>query len=241
MKKYWLAGSMLALAALPGVAFAQDHQGVSVSVGALQIDSEYAFTGGKPPQPLSGAMPFARIGYDHQFGETGGLVIGASVWSTFGDPIQSAPNRDGNYLVQDGSLDALTGFEVRAGWAFGDWMPYVAYGETEREGATNQSCPNDPASTVAGFCFGGGVLATQTARAGRRSADLDGSAETLTLGLEWNVTEHAFIDLRYSQTDFGTQIVSLDPTGNTAGQLAHPPTNPTQETTAVGLAVGWRF
>lgn len=243
MQKRILGAVAMAALLAPGVALAaDDHQGVSFSIGALQVDGDYEYTGGKPTQEISGAMPTFRIGYDHQFGsDEGGFVLGASYFSTFGDALQSGPVRDGNYLVQDGTLDTLSGWEVRAGWAFGDFMPYLAYGETEREGLTRQSCPNDPASTVAGFCYGGGVPATQAARAGQREGSLDGGAETTTLGLEWNVSANVFLDLRYSETDFGTQIVSLAPTGNTAGQLAHPDTNPNQSLSAIGFQVGYRF
>lgn len=231
---------MLAASAAP--AFAEDHTGISASIGVLQVDGDYSFTGGKPAQEISGAMPTIRLGFDYQFGgDDGGPVIGGAYWTTFGDPLQSGPVRDGNYLVQDGTLDTLSGFEVRAGWAFGDLMPYVAYGQTEREGTTRQSCPNDPASVVAGFCAGGFVPATATARAGQRSGDVDGDAETLSFGLEWNVNANVFLDLRWSQTDFGEQIVTLDPTGNTPSQTAHPATNPTQEVSAIGFQVGWRF
>lgn len=236
-----LTGALLASA---GAAHAEDHQGFSVALGALQIDdATYTFTGGKPDQEISGTLPFFRVGYDHQFGEDGGLVLGASYFSTFGDGLQSPPVRDGNFLVQDGTLDSLSGWEVRAGWAFGNFLPYVSYGETEREGTTDQSCPNDPNApvNVGGFCAGGFNLAVATQRAGERSGSVDGSAETLSLGIEWNATAHVFLDLRYSETDFGTQIVTLDPTGNTPGQVAHPATNPTQSISGLALSVGYRF
>lgn len=241
MRKFLLL-SAAALAASAGSAFAQDHTGISVAIGATQFDGDFEFTGGKPTQELSGTLPTLRLGADYQFGgDEGGPVLGASYFTTFGDGIQSPPNRDGNYLVQDGRIDGLSGWEVRAGWAFGDWLPYVAYGQTERDGVTRQSCPNDPASVVAGFCAGGFVPATATARAGQREGSVDGSGETISLGLEWNLSEHVFFDARASQTDFGEQIVSLDPTGNTPGQLAHPLTNPSQDSQAFSFAIGWRF
>lgn len=234
--KIMIGAAALALLSTP--AFAQeasDHEGFSLAIGAAQFEGDVTFTGGKPTEELSGTLATARIGYDHQFGDH--LVLGASYWSSLGDGLQSGPIRDGNYLVQDARLDGLSGWEVRAGWAFGDFMPYVGYGETERDLAVRQSCPNDPASVVAGFCAG----AAATARAGQREGDAGASAETISLGLEWNATEHVFIDVRWSQADYGTQLVSLDPTGNTPGQTAHPLTNPSQEPSWIAIQIGARF
>lgn len=255
MKKT-LTGAAALAALFAGSAYAQeapprsDHAGIGFAVGALSIeDADYEFTGGKPTQELGGTLATWRIFADYQFGDGDhGLVVGASYFSTFGDGLQSGPVRDGNLLVQDGTLDQLSGWEGRVGYAFNagglDLMPYVAYGQIEREGTTRQSCPGNPAASmnVGGYCAGGFVLATATARAGTRSGDIDGSADTLSFGVELNLNRHAFIDVRYyPEADFGEQIVTLEPTGDTAGQTAHPPTNPSQAPRFIGVQLGVRF
>lgn len=239
MKMVWMAGAAFALMA--GAAHAQNHTGLSISVGAANVNGDVTFSGGKPAETLNGTVGLARVGFDYQFGAESGFVVGASYFSTIGDGVQSAPVRDGNYLVQDSRLDGLSGFEGRIGYAFGAWMPYAAYGQTERDLVTRQSCPNQTGSAPFGFCHGGGVPATELARAGQREGDAGSTADTWSVGLEWSASEHVFLDARYSDTDFGTQVVSLDPTGNTPGQLAHPATDPTQSLRSFAVSVGLRF
>lgn len=231
-----LGAALASLMIGAGAAHAEtgDHSGLSVSTGAGLVDADITYSGGKPTAALSGAMADVRVGFDWQFGETSGPVIGASYTKSVGDGLNAGAIRDGNYIVQGASLDGVSVIEARAGWAFGRFLPYVAYGKIERDGEVSQSCPNDPASTVAGFCYGGGVAATQQARKGRTTAELDGSADLLRVGIEINVTPNVFVDLNYATADFGRTVTPY-------ANAAIPATDPTQEIKATTLRVGYRF
>lgn len=242
MKKVWLLGAALAAFGMAGTAHAEDHTGLYVAGGGMQFDGDFTFSGGKPAENVSGAMTFIEVGGDYQFGSgPNGFVLGGSYFQTLGDGLDSGPVRDGNYLVQNAHVDGLTGWEVRGGFAFGDVEPYIAYGQTDEDASTFQSCPNDWNSVVAGFCRGGGVPATAIARQGTRRGDAGQTMDTWSIGVNWNLSTHAFVDIRYSQADYGSQIVSLEPTGNTAGQTAHPATDPHQDPTWAAVKIGYRF
>ena len=143
-----------------GAAHADDHSGVSVSAGAGLVEGDITYSGGKPAAALSSAMADLRVGFDWQFGEESGPVIGASYTRSIGDGVTAPANRDGNYLVQGATLDGYDIIEGRLGWAFGRFMPYAGYGQLKRDGEVSQSCPNDPAAAPFGFCSGGGNPAT---------------------------------------------------------------------------------
>jgi len=248
MHKALMSGAaMLALNfAAAGAALAQqNHEGfrLSAGVGASYLQGDVRFSGGKPSEPLAGAMALGRINLDYQFGEGSGFVVGIGAFSSLGDGIQTAPVRDGNLLVQDSRLNGLSGYGGRIGYAFGNLTPFVGVEKWQRDFTTRQSCPDNPAASVAvgGYCAGGFNLPVATTRAGQRAGSDSAEATAWTLGAELALSRHFSLDARYSDADFGTHVISLAPTGNTLGQVAHPPTDPSQHVRAFAITGAWRF
>lgn len=239
MKRILLLGAA-ALGMFAGNAFADEsqHAGLYVAAGVTHIDGDLTFSGGKPAETLSGYLPTLRAGGDVQFDH---IVLGASAFTSYGDGFDSPAVRDGNYLVQQGHEDSVKGWEVRAGLAFGQLLVFGAYGQNQSSIETTQSCPADWNAAPFGFCHGGGVAATGIARQGTRKGAADLTANTWSVGAEWNLTRHWFVSARYSESDAESAVVSLNPTGDTAGQLAHPPTDPHQSAKYFGGEVAWRF
>lgn len=236
MKKFLLAAAaVLPFAFAPQALAQQNHSGFALSAGADQISGDVSYSGGKPDESLSGSMGVWRVSFDHQFGQDGGLVLGASYADSFGS-LNADTQRDGNYLVQGATLSGLSSWEVRAGWAFGRFMPYAAYGKLSRDMSVWQSCPDDHNAAPFGFCSGGGNAALGDAREGRRTADAGQEADMWRIGVEVMLGQHGFVDLSYAEADFGTQVVNLD-----ADPAIVPPTDPTQDVRTIGLKTGWRF
>ena len=248
MKKHALAGmTLLATTALASPALAGDFD-VTLEGFAASVEADADFINAdKLDNALSGAMSGIRLGAEYDFGQPGGLFVGASYYTTFGDGLVSEPIRNGNYLVHHTTLDGFDGWEVSAGWDFGRIAAGVGYGELNRDTTTYQSCPEDWNAVVAGFCRGGGALPNNEGREGLRGGSpAEDTAESWRFFGRYDVSERFALTLSYQTADFGQSVAPLSVFSNAANNAAgnrldHPPTSYAQEFTSLAVGVQVRF
>lgn len=249
MRKWFIPmAAVAATAALATPAFAQDaapdHTGFSVTVGASNVNGNVLYTGGKPNASFDGILGEVGLGFDYQFdgdNDGDGIVLGVFYRDSINE-IEAPANRDGNYLVQYFTLNGLTLFGGRVGYAHGPFMGYIGGGQAQAEGTAGQSCPLDWNSVVAGFCRGGGVPAVADGREGLKQGTFDVDTDFWMLGFEYAPTERWALDFRYtSELDFGETIVPLNAT-SIGGADPHPATNPHLEFDGVlSVTAAYRF
>lgn len=166
-------------------ASAQDFQGFHVAAGGAAVRSHIAQQG--PPPKGGGARadiediaPTVRLGYDHQFGNA---VVGASWWTALGDI------DDGRADNEPGGEIELQGWEVRAGYALGPWLPFVGVGEMARTGTLRYlsfNCPDCP----------------QPSR-----SRIDNTATAYRVGVERHISDAAYVSASYLWADFDPEPI----------------------------------
>jgi outer membrane immunogenic protein len=102
---------------------------------------------GPPTQDLEGGLLGATIGINWDTG--GPLVIGLE--ADLSAAHMSDTKRDGNYLVESGTISSLGTLRARLGWKMGDFLPFITGGYMWDEVEQTFSCPDD-AAVPFGFC-----------------------------------------------------------------------------------------
>lgn len=246
MQKTHLFAAAAALAALaPGLANAGDFD-VTAEGFVATVDSTATFINAdKLPNDVSGEFYGIRIGAEYTFDS--GLFFGADYYTTGGDGTTSAPVRNGNYLVHFTEFTGFSGYEFIAGWDFGHIAVGAGFGEMERDAVSYQSCGEDRFSTVAGYCFGGGVAATAESREGLRGGSpQENTADSWRIFARYDITDNWGVTLSHQSADFGQSISPLDvianAENNAAGnRTAHGPTSFEQDFSATMLGVQFRY
>jgi len=250
MKNTALFGlALLATTAFTAPAFAGSFD-FTLEGFAAQVDADADFINpptDKADNAISGALYGYRLGAEYDFGQQGGLFVGANLYGTVGDGLVSEPQRNGNYLVHYTELSGFNGWEVNGGYDFGSIAVGVGYGQITRDVTSYQSCPEDWNSVVAGFCRGGGVLPNNEGREGLRGGSPEeDTADSWRFFGRYDVSDHVAITLSYQQADFGQELSPLDVVSNAANdaagnRLAHGPTSFAQDFSIVGAGLQLRY
>lgn len=245
MNKFGLFGlALLGATALTAPAHAGDFDlTLEGFAAATEADADF-INADKLDNELSGVFGGIRLGAMYTFGDDGkGLEIGANYYTTLTGELSSEPIRNGNYLVHHTVLEGFSGFEGTLGWDFGPFAIGGGYGQLTRDVTTYQSCPEDSASTVAGFCYGSGVLATQNAREGLRGGEpTEDTADSWRIYGRWDVTERFGVTLGYQSADFEQSVTPLNVIGTQpADRTPHGATSLAQDFRILSIGGAIRF
>ncbi len=148
------AGIVCALFGLPSAALAAPSTWTGFYIGA---NGGYAsdtmdiagppFPAGAPTQNMEGGLLGATIGFNWQTGSPLVLGIEADIAAAH----MSDSVRDGNYLVEGGTIKSFGTVRGRIGWSMGQWLPYLTAGYMWDDVEQTFSCPDD-AAVPFGFC-----------------------------------------------------------------------------------------
>lgn len=145
--KVGLALAVLVTFALP--AHAQNWTGFYIGPTTAHVNFGVDWMNpGTPEQQLRGVMAGINGGFNVQLGNSP-VVAGVTADAVFGNLNQC--QRDGNYIVECGTLHAMGTLRGRLGVAVGPALIYGTAGVAWAHMSQNQSCPA-PAAVVAGWC-----------------------------------------------------------------------------------------
>jgi opacity protein-like surface antigen len=221
LRAHWLAvgvfailvsGSTVASAAdWAGSTWSGSYVGLKTAYDSLQVDYTEP---GTPGQGLNGAMIGLAGGMDFQ---ANSLVLGVAGDVEFGNITAFA--RDGNYITESGKANVIGTLRGRAGFAMGNWLPYITGGLAITSLEQGEICP-DPAAVPNGFC---------RPALGHAPFDLKSSKTlvggTFGGGIEVKMSEGMSIQAQYLHSIFPTTtyILSPDASGNPLpASEAHP-------------------
>lgn len=206
--------ALAALFAIPN-AYAEtyDHQGFSVGVNAINLNTTFDYTNAdKPDNDLEAFIGTLELGYNHQF-ELGGvdLVAGVSYETMVSPDAQTDLSYNGNYITNQDRLTGFDAWKLRAGIAFGNLAVFGIYGQAHRQGELDQYCPPDWNAVVAGFCRAGGNAVLADQREGLSRGSYDDDAPVYGVEIEWNFNENVSLNVGWEQIEWDAQTVAYDP------------------------------
>ncbi len=112
---------------------------------AIDFPGAPAYPKGPPRQTLNGGLVGGQTGFNWQIRK---FVLGAEADFSWADGLGGTVH-DGNYLTESRSLDWMGTVRGRAGWAFGQFLPYMTAGLAFDSASANVACP---AGAQAGIC-----------------------------------------------------------------------------------------
>jgi opacity protein-like surface antigen len=136
---------------------------VGASAGWVQTTVDWADWSNPdtPGQTLAGAVIGAQAGFDMAL--SGPVVVGVVADASLGNHFDS--QRDGNYIVETGTLNAIGTIRGRLGLAIGTEQAALVYGTGGFAWANMQQTQSCPAGAAAGWCVNHGpydLAATET-------------------------------------------------------------------------------
>lgn len=120
---------------------------VGTQGGWVNFDVDWV-NAGTPNQQLRGTMVGGNLGFRTQLGSSN-VVFGAAADALFGRLTQCI--RDGNYIVECGTLHGIGTIRATVGVAIDYLLIYGTAGIGWADMTQTQSCP-DPAAVMFGFC-----------------------------------------------------------------------------------------
>jgi outer membrane immunogenic protein len=110
-----------------------------------------AYPAGPPRQTLNGALVGGQAGFNWQIQK---LVLGIEADFSWADGM-SGTVHDGTYMTENQSIDWTGTARGRAGWAFGQFLPYMTAGLAWDNASANVACP---AGVQFGWCHTTGAF-----------------------------------------------------------------------------------
>lgn len=169
---------------------------------------------GPPTQDMEGGLLGGTIGINWDTG--GPLVIG--IEADLSAAHMSDTKRDGNYLIEGGTISSLGTARLRLGWSIGDWLPFITGGYMWDEVEQTFSCP-DAAAVMFGYCRLAGVTPTTGGVNGGFNLK---STETQSgwiygFGVEYKIDGHWSVKVEDMFGEFDDQDYNLGPDGRGPG------------------------
>jgi outer membrane immunogenic protein len=214
------AGLVCALFGLPSVAFAGPVSWTGFYVGA---NGGYATDtmdiagppppAGAPTQNMRGGLLGGTIGFNWQ---PSSLVLG--IEADLAATHMSDTVRDGNYLVEGGTITSFGTLRARLGWSMGQFLPFLTAGLVWDKVQETFSCP-DSAAVPFGFCRPTGVGGHGKAGGFNLAASENQTGWIYGGGVEYDIDGHWSVKVEDMIGTFSDKNYNLGPDGAGVNKL----------------------